>query len=650
MTRDDHVRVPILWLLLPLIAGMAVARQWPGTPATLSLGLAAFFAGFAAVGLRRATNRKPVLWGGSYCAVALLVGMSLFTLRDAHPERWYDLPERELTASIRIIRLFASGDGSPSTSGIGRIQHAPEHLSDLNGQALVFRLGRGKDPACLQRGRLLAFRGLIAALPRNPRDGFGQYLRDSGVIFELQRAEVLELLAEPGWFRQMTAATARRLESALRRGMPDDNPFIGVYVAMLLGRKSELSPAQKELFLQSGTLHLFAISGLHIGVIAITLYSLLAVIRLPRQVGAAIGLTLLLIFVDATGSSPSAVRAFTMAAFLWAARVLHRPGNPASALSLSALVILVINPHQLFSASFQLSYGVVLSLLLLGLPLGRWLVAAWNPLLYRPPDVQSWPLQRIAAIGRVVLSLFAISLAATLISTPITIANFGLWSPGAVIGNVVLVPTASLAIIAGCGSMLAGLVGLTPVSVLFNHAALVVLWLMEELIQLGLVLPGMFWETALRAPWLGPVMLIVLAGLIITGASIGWNKMPGGFFSPFLALAVFLIFGVTFRPPSPKSAFMKSAYELAMERLDASDGEPSKALTDEQKNRLAEIDNLYKSKIAEREVFLKSTLVQAQMSQKWEEVELMEKQISSERVRLEEERDEKKEKVRKENA
>lgn len=650
MIRDDRVRVPILWLLLPLIAGLVVSHQWPGLPAAWSLGLALVLAGLAGFSHHRANGHGSMLWAVSVCSAAFLAGMALFALRDVHPERWNNLPERELDASLRIIRLFASSHDSPSNSGIARIQEAPEHLSDLEGQTLVFRLGRRQDPTPLQRGRLLACRGLVTALPRNPQEGFGQYLRDSGVFFELRRVEILDVLAEPGWFRRLTAATAVRLESSLRRGLPDDNPLIGVYVAMLLGRKAELSAAQKDLFLQSGTLHLFAISGLHIGVIAITLYSLLAVVRIDRQIGAAIGLTLLLVFVDATGSSPSAVRASAMAAFLWAARVLHRPGNPASALSLSALVILLINPYQLFSASFQLSYGVVLSLLLFGLPLGRWLTALWNPLLYRPRDAQTWFLLKTVEYGRWVLSGFAISLAATLISTPITIANFGLWSPGAVIGNVILVPTASLAIIAGCGSMLAGLVGLAPLSVLFNHAALVVLRLMEELIQLGLLIPGMFWETALRAPWLGPFMLIVLAAMILIGYSIGWRRMPGGFLGPFAALTVFLIFGVTFQPASPKSASMKSAYELAMERLDASDGEPSKALTDEQKDRLAEIDNLYKSKIAEREIFLKSTLAQAQMAQKWEEAELIEKQIQSERTRLEEERDDKKEKVRKENA
>lgn len=91
---------------------------------------------------------------------------------------------------------------------------------------------------------------------------------------------------------------------------------------------------------------------------------------------------------------------------------------------------------------------------------------------------------------------------------------------------------------------------------------------------------------------------------------------------------------------------MKSAYELAMERLAKSD--PASApLTAEKKARLAEIDRVYKGKLAEREIFLKQQLEQALADQKMEEIEKIKKQIASERARIEEEREEEKERVRK---
>ena len=90
---------------------------------------------------------------------------------------------------------------------------------------------------------------------------------------------------------------------------------------------------------------------------------------------------------------------------------------------------------------------------------------------------------------------------------------------------------------------------------------------------------------------------------------------------------------------------MKSAYELAMERLAKS--EPASApLTAEKKARLAEIDRIYQGKIAEREIFLKRQLEEALSDQKADEAEKVRQQLSSERARLEEEREADKERVR----
>ncbi|EDY84008.1 hypothetical protein VDG1235_3635 [Verrucomicrobiia bacterium DG1235] len=91
---------------------------------------------------------------------------------------------------------------------------------------------------------------------------------------------------------------------------------------------------------------------------------------------------------------------------------------------------------------------------------------------------------------------------------------------------------------------------------------------------------------------------------------------------------------------------MKSAYELAMERLAAKDGD-HKPVTEEQKAKLAEIDEKYRAKIAEREVFLTPKLASAQASGNLPEAEDIRKQLANEKARLEEEREEKKEAVRK---
>ena len=89
---------------------------------------------------------------------------------------------------------------------------------------------------------------------------------------------------------------------------------------------------------------------------------------------------------------------------------------------------------------------------------------------------------------------------------------------------------------------------------------------------------------------------------------------------------------------------MKSAYELAMERLEKAS--PSTPLTEDQKKQIAEVDSVYRAKIAEREVFLKDQIRKAQTTGKLEEAQSIEKQLASEMRRLQEECEAKKEKLR----
>ncbi|MEK7684959.1 MAG: hypothetical protein AAB466_06025 [Verrucomicrobiota bacterium] len=89
---------------------------------------------------------------------------------------------------------------------------------------------------------------------------------------------------------------------------------------------------------------------------------------------------------------------------------------------------------------------------------------------------------------------------------------------------------------------------------------------------------------------------------------------------------------------------MKSAYELAMERLNKS--APVQKLTGEQKKQLAELDSLFAAKVAEREIFLKGEMAKAAAKGEYEALEQLQKQLASDRKSLAVEREEKKEKVR----
>jgi len=89
---------------------------------------------------------------------------------------------------------------------------------------------------------------------------------------------------------------------------------------------------------------------------------------------------------------------------------------------------------------------------------------------------------------------------------------------------------------------------------------------------------------------------------------------------------------------------MKSAYELAMERLEKKT--PSVALTDEQKQQISEIESTFKARTAEKELFLKGEMEKARVGGKYEELESLEKQLGIELRRLQEDCEAKKEKLR----
>lgn len=93
---------------------------------------------------------------------------------------------------------------------------------------------------------------------------------------------------------------------------------------------------------------------------------------------------------------------------------------------------------------------------------------------------------------------------------------------------------------------------------------------------------------------------------------------------------------------------MKSAYELAMERLAAADPSAGRPLTAEKKARLAEVDKVYKGRIAEREIFLRQRLEEAITAGKPDDMEKIRVQMAGERQRLEEEREDEKERIRRE--
>jgi len=149
-------------------------------------------------------------------------------------------------------------------------------------------------------------RGVIAALPRDPPAmSFDGYLANAGIDFRLTRGRVLAVERPATAYRRFCARQAERFAAVLGAGVEAKRPaLVGVYRAMLLGQQNELSAEQEDAYRQSGTMHVFSISGLHIAAIAGGLYALLALLRLPRLVQFAAGCAALWLYVDITAQRP----------------------------------------------------------------------------------------------------------------------------------------------------------------------------------------------------------------------------------------------------------------------------------------------------------------------------------------------------------
>jgi competence protein ComEC len=535
-------RAPLLWLLLPHLAGISLGRLFDATPSAAWLLAGALATAIIAIFLAR---QSPVAWASVLSTAMLLTGIANYALQARRLPAWDAQPPREAQVRLRIERIFA-GVNPKKTSGLAVLLGADSPLEGLAGQHVYFSLTRPPGVSALVCSAVVSATGLIQAVPRHPVAGsFDDYLAATGLGFKFTRGHLLAEEKPAGAYARFCARAGERFSAILDAGIVKKRPELaGILRAMMLSQKYELSSGQKELFMHSGTMHFFAISGLHIGVIALTLQALLALLRLPPWVRFAIGTVALWLYVDITGASSSGVRAFVMLVFMQAAFVLRRPGNPLAALVASAFVILLTQPMQLFTASFQMSYCVVAALLLLGLPLGEILRERWQ-LFADLPKVSLTRWQRMARylLGKL-LVILGLGVATALFAAVTGIVFFGLFTPGGMAANLVLIPLASVAILAGFASLLCGLVGLLPASMLFNHAAALILALIQWLIGEFVKIPGAYWQATFKVQWWADLVLATLVAACLAGYAAKWKH--GTLWAPFAILAMALILCVKF--------------------------------------------------------------------------------------------------------
>ena len=337
--------------------------------------------------------------------------------------------------------------------------------------------------------------GVLNHPPTNRVPGLFNYrkhLQQRGVYFTLETEletdwQLSTAPRSPFHFLRSFRTWARE---TLSMGIPADDGIIDLLQAMTLGWKAGLTSEVREPFMKSGTMHIFAISGLHIAMIGAILVELLRMCRLTKRQSACGVIVLLWCYVVATGEQPSAIRAAVMMTVILAGLVLKRPSNLLNSTAAAAFLILLFDPLSLFQIGFQLSFAVVATLALMKPRVDEWTKSICFSDPFLAPELQpQWNRAFNLVIGWTVGAL-AVSVSAWLGSLPLVALYFNYVTPGSLVANLAIIPISGLAIASVIGSWVTAAVQLTAVSEWFNWSA----WfIMSVMVWLSDLIAGWNW-------------------------------------------------------------------------------------------------------------------------------------------------------------
>jgi competence protein ComEC len=216
--------------------------------------------------------------------------------------------------------------------------------------------------------------------------------------------------------------------------------------AFVLGDRSNLPNSFKQMFVETGTAHILAISGLNIGIVVYLLLIFLKTIPIPRKLQILITILMISFYAFMTGFGPSVVRATIMAVIFLLGILFEREAHSLNSLALAALIILLLNPFNLFDIGFQLSFICVFAI------------------------VQFYPmvtfLEKISAkkgtwqshwLFRYLVTSFWLSIIVWLWVAGFVVYYFKILTPVTILANLIVVPLSSLIVALGLGLIFFGL-------------------------------------------------------------------------------------------------------------------------------------------------------------------------------------------------
>src|SRR5438046_648580 len=471
------MRQPFVGLVLAAIIGIVVADYFPAISRPIL-----FIAILGALaGLR--WSYGPLVFA--------LVGATFFAL---HSARITSTPADALAeiagglarpASVAgIVTTEPKIEATGNASFLMRMHQAKIAGQNFETNATVFVRWRGRPNV----GDEVALFGTFQPIepPRNPGEfDMRAYLarRDVKNLFIVRYPENGRILAPGSGFSVLRAAARSRewMQRILSRDLEDSPDVVGLICGTALGLRHQTRDDIEEPFQQTGTLHLFAVAGLHVGIVARLLWTLAMVMRLRRKPATALIIPLLFFYAAITGLHTASVRAAVMSALLLGGIFFDRKVLALNSLAAAAFLILLFDSNQFFTSGFQLSFAVVGTIVLLADPMFVRFERAFAPDSFLPPALLSRAQRFCIKVGRNVARGASVSLAAWIGSLPLIYWYFYLITPVSLLANLVVVPIAYFVLALAMLSLIAAPIS-SALSIIFNNTN----WLMSHAV-LGLV-------------------------------------------------------------------------------------------------------------------------------------------------------------------
>ncbi|MEA3189215.1 MAG: competence protein ComEC [Chthoniobacter sp.] len=360
-------------------------------------------------------------------------------------------------------------------------------------RAMVAVVWAGEMP---RYGDRLAFAGDIRSLdpPRNPGQfDYAALSHRRGIFSEIHLRYPTDgrVLAHDCGNPVIAFAHRARdwMQKTLTEDLRDSPEVAGLAQSLVLGLKDETPPETREMFQRTGTLHLFVVNGLHVGMFGLIAWFLLRPLGVTRRMAVFVIVPLLGFYALVTGLSPGSVRAAVMAAILLSGTLVERPPLPFNSLATAAFFLLLWDTNELFMPGFQFSFGVVFTIILLAGIVQRRIVPWARPDPFLPRLLWNrWQVARTELWQRVA-ALLAVTTSASIGSAPFTATYFHLLSPSALAANLVMVPLALILLFEGVLALLGGCVAVV-VSTVFNNVMWVFAHAILGTVQFFAALPG----------------------------------------------------------------------------------------------------------------------------------------------------------------